>query len=84
MILACIFGFIYITYRFKCRDKINASFCIFISSNLSFQVTFKAFYSSLLVWRTNFRFRGLRVYKSSAQAEELGLVPQDRELFGSV
>lgn len=35
-------------YRFKCRDKINASFCIFISSSLSFWVTFKAFYSSLL------------------------------------
>lgn len=67
--MCCFFrGFIYITYRFKCRDKINASFCIFISSSLSFQVTFKAFYSSLLLEHEpklpRVRFR-LRLYISS-------------------
>lgn len=82
MILACIFFvFIYITYRFKCRDKINASFCIFISSSLSFQVTFKAFYSSLLL-ENEWSFPVTFIQK--LRAEELGLIPQDRELFGSV
>lgn len=80
--LMCIFlFFIYITYRFKCRDKINASFCIFISSSLSFQVTFKAFYSSLLL-ENECSFPVTFIQK--LRAEELGLIPQDRELFGSV
>lgn len=73
--------FIYITYRFKCRDKINASFCIFISSSLRFQVTFKAFYSSLLL-ENEWSFPVTFIQK--LHAEELGLIPQDRELFGSV
>lgn len=75
------FVFIYITYRFKCRDKINASFCIFISSSLSFQVTFKALYSSLLL-ENEFSFPVTFIQK--LRAEVLGLIPQDRELFGSV
>lgn len=75
----------YTLHRFKCRDKINASFCIFISSSLSFQVTFKAFYSSLLLenepsclgFVSGFFF-------TKAPNGRTGLFPQDRELFGSV
>lgn len=80
------FSFIYITYRIKCRDKINASFCIFISSSLSFQVTFKAFYSSLLS-ESEFSCHGFAsdyAFIQKLRTEELGQIPQDRELFGSV